>query len=200
MKMKKLLILGITSLLLTVSCSVQKRLYNSGYHVSWKNKYQSVDKSDFITKENFVSDEREDNQDLATIEDSREIGNTQFSESINSKKLVEPISYTTTESKNKNAAPIKSTSKKLNSVPKRNKVSKFIESKKLAKRASKSSGSDEDILLILLVILCFLIPPLAVGIASDWDLTMLLISIILTLLFWIPGVLFALYIVLKDKF
>jgi len=200
MKMKKLLILGITSLLLTVSCSVQKRLYNSGYHVSWKNKYQSVDKSDFITKENFVSDEREDNQDLATIEDSREIGNTQFSESINSKKLVEPISYTTTESKNKNVAPIKNTSKKLNSVPKRNKVSKFMESKKLAKRANKSSGSDEDILLILLVILCFLIPPLAVGIASDWDLTMLLISIILTLLFWIPGVLFALYIVLKDKF
>ncbi|MBI1835801.1 MAG: YqaE/Pmp3 family membrane protein [Flavobacteriia bacterium] len=50
-------------------------------------------------------------------------------------------------------------------------------------------------MLILLVLLCFLIPPIAVGLKTNWDLTKLLISIILTLLFLVPGVIYALLVV-----
>jgi uncharacterized membrane protein YqaE (UPF0057 family) len=50
---------------------------------------------------------------------------------------------------------------------------------------------------VLLLILCFLIPFLAVGLATDWDVTKVLICLILSLLFWIPGIIYALLVVLN---
>ena len=50
--------------------------------------------------------------------------------------------------------------------------------------------------LIILVLLAFLLPPLAVYLSEgSWN-TRCWISLILTLLFWIPGIIFALYVVL----
>lgn len=57
-----------------------------------------------------------------------------------------------------------------------------------------SNSSSSDVALILLVILCFLLPPLAVWLATS-DTTQLIISIILTLLFWLPGIIHALLVV-----
>jgi uncharacterized membrane protein YqaE (UPF0057 family) len=50
---------------------------------------------------------------------------------------------------------------------------------------------------LFLVICAIILPPLAVGIKRGVGLP-LVISIILSLLFWIPGLIYALYIVLKD--
>ncbi|HVP72192.1 MAG TPA: YqaE/Pmp3 family membrane protein [Phycisphaerales bacterium] len=49
---------------------------------------------------------------------------------------------------------------------------------------------------LLLCIIAFFLPPLAVGLKSGVGGTLLL-NIILTLLFWLPGFLHALYIVLN---
>jgi len=49
--------------------------------------------------------------------------------------------------------------------------------------------------LVLLIVLSFLIPFLAVGIKTDWSMKTL-ICLLLTLLFWIPGVVYALLVVL----
>lgn len=48
---------------------------------------------------------------------------------------------------------------------------------------------------ILLVILAFLLPPLAVGLHSGFGKNFI-INLILTLIFWIPGVIHALIVVL----
>ncbi len=58
-----------------------------------------------------------------------------------------------------------------------------------------SPASDTD--TILLVILSFLLPPLAVYLVYDDAGTPFIVNVILTLLFWIPGVIHALYHVLK---
>lgn len=50
---------------------------------------------------------------------------------------------------------------------------------------------------ILLVILSFLLPPLAVYLVYEEIGTPFLVNLILTILFWIPGVIHALYHVLK---
>lgn len=50
---------------------------------------------------------------------------------------------------------------------------------------------------ILLVILSFILPPLAVYLVYEDFGTPFIVSVILTLLFWIPGVIHALYHVLK---
>lgn len=55
------------------------------------------------------------------------------------------------------------------------------------------SAADNKILMIVLAIL---LPPVAVLLKSGVG-TPLVISIILSLLFWIPGVLYALWVVLR---
>jgi len=66
--------------------------------------------------------------------------------------------------------------------------------KSSANRNKESSGAVSKVLLI---ILCFLLPPLAVGLAKGigWPFWL---SLILTLCFWIPGVIYALIVILGD--
>ncbi|MDY0343291.1 MAG: YqaE/Pmp3 family membrane protein [Lentimicrobium sp.] len=60
---------------------------------------------------------------------------------------------------------------------------------------SMAPASDTN--TILLVILAILLPPLAVYLVYNEIGTPFLVNLILTLLFWIPGVIHALYHVLK---
>lgn len=50
---------------------------------------------------------------------------------------------------------------------------------------------------ILLVILCFILPPLAVYLASK-DVKATLINLVLCFLFYLPGLIHALWVVLKK--
>lgn len=56
--------------------------------------------------------------------------------------------------------------------------------------------ADTDTNKLLLCIIAFFLPPLAVGLKEGVG-GQLILNIVLTLLFWIPGFLHALYIVLK---
>ena len=56
--------------------------------------------------------------------------------------------------------------------------------------------ADSEISKLLLVIIAILIPPLAVGLKEGVGMS-LVISIVLTLIFYIPGLLHALWVVLK---
>ncbi|MFB6257106.1 MAG: YqaE/Pmp3 family membrane protein [Flavobacteriales bacterium] len=58
--------------------------------------------------------------------------------------------------------------------------------------------SQEDESDILLVILCFLLPPLPVFMVLGSG-EKFLISVILTLLFWAPGIIYSIYVVGKEK-
>jgi len=49
---------------------------------------------------------------------------------------------------------------------------------------------------LLMVIIAILIPPLAVGLKKGIGAP-LIINIVLTLIFWIPGLIHALYVILK---
>lgn len=76
--------------------------------------------------------------------------------------------------------------------------SRIKEAKKVLKeyKADKRAGREADTSLLLLVILAILLPPLAVYLKEGEINSRFWISLILTLLFWIPGVVFALLIVL----
>jgi uncharacterized membrane protein YqaE (UPF0057 family) len=58
------------------------------------------------------------------------------------------------------------------------------------------SNNNQQISTLLLVIIAILLPPLAVGLKTGVGVPLLL-NIILCLLFWIPGLLHALWVVLK---
>lgn len=73
---------------------------------------------------------------------------------------------------------------------------KIIKQLRKLKKESKKKGTMADVPFILLIILAILLPPLAVWLHAE-DVTKLVISIILTLLFWLPGIIYA-FLVLFD--
>lgn len=70
--------------------------------------------------------------------------------------------------------------------------------KELKKKLKEKMKMGADEMTILLVILALLLPPLAVYLAKDGISTAFWINIILTLLFWLPGVIHALIVVLTE--
>ena len=74
------------------------------------------------------------------------------------------------------------------------------EAKKELKEYKKQqrNGAAADDSKILLIILAILLPPLAVYLHQDEINTKFWISLLLTLLFWIPGVIYALLVVLGE--
>jgi len=68
---------------------------------------------------------------------------------------------------------------------------------RLLNEFSSESSEEEDIRLILLLILCVLLPPLAVFILYGFSGEFWL-SVLLTIFFWLPGIIFAAYLVIKD--
>lgn len=84
------------------------------------------------------------------------------------------------------------------SLPKSERKERVREAKKLLKqyRSDKRSGKAEaDTNTILLAILAILLPPLAVYLKEGEINNKFWLSLILTLLFWIPGVIYALLVV-----
>lgn len=61
----------------------------------------------------------------------------------------------------------------------------------------KIDEEESDIALLLLLILAVLLPPLAVFLVRGLGLTFV-ISLILSLLFWVPGIIFALIVIFAD--
>ena len=75
---------------------------------------------------------------------------------------------------------------------------RIAEVKKVAKefKVQKAAGTDASTDTILLAILAILLPPLAVYLHENATNSKFWLSLILTLLFWIPGVIYALFVVL----
>jgi uncharacterized membrane protein YqaE (UPF0057 family) len=86
------------------------------------------------------------------------------------------------------------------SLSKKEKREKVKEAKSVLKKykADKKAGraADSDTNTILLVILAIFIPPLAVYLHQNEINSKFWISLVLTLLFWVPGVIYSLLVVL----
>jgi uncharacterized membrane protein YqaE (UPF0057 family) len=72
---------------------------------------------------------------------------------------------------------------------------------KSSEKALEASDSNlgGDVPTGLLYVLCFFIPWLAVGLATDWDIKKVLINILLTMLCGIPGIIHAFIVVSKNS-
>ena len=83
------------------------------------------------------------------------------------------------------------------SLSKKEKKARIADAKELMKnyRAEKAAG-DVSSNTVLLAILAILLPPLAVYLHEDAINTKFWLSLLLTLLFWVPGVIYALIVVL----
>lgn len=87
--------------------------------------------------------------------------------------------------------------KDFNSLSRKERKGRIREVKKMLQeqKAEKAAGKKADDNTILLAILAILLPPLAVYLKEDAITTHFWISLILTLLFWLPGVIYAMLVV-----
>jgi len=84
------------------------------------------------------------------------------------------------------------------SLSKKERRAKIADAKQMLKnyKAEKAAG-ETNTNTLLLAILAILLPPLAVYLHEDDINTKFWLSLLLTLLFWLPGVIYALFIILS---
>ncbi|HYE54856.1 MAG TPA: YqaE/Pmp3 family membrane protein [Chitinophagaceae bacterium] len=98
-------------------------------------------------------------------------------------------------------ATVKAALKEFKSLSKKERKARVKEAKKAIKhfKADKRAGKAPEDNTVLLVILAILLPPLAVYLHQGEVNTKFWISLLLTLLFWLPGVVYALIVILGDE-
>jgi uncharacterized membrane protein YqaE (UPF0057 family) len=98
-------------------------------------------------------------------------------------------------------AKVKAAIAELKNLSKKEKKARIKEVKNEMKafKAAKKAGDDPSTNTLLLVILAIILPPLAVYLHEGVINNRFWISLLLTILFWLPGVIYALIIILGDQ-
>jgi uncharacterized membrane protein YqaE (UPF0057 family) len=98
-------------------------------------------------------------------------------------------------------AKVKAALEEFRSLSRKERKERLKEVKKEWKsyKKEKRSGKDPSENTVLLCILAILLPPLAVYLHEGEINSRFWISVLLTLLFWLPGIIYALIIVLGDN-
>jgi uncharacterized membrane protein YqaE (UPF0057 family) len=98
-------------------------------------------------------------------------------------------------------AKVKTAVAEFKGLSKKEKKERAKEAKQEIKKfkAAKREGKEPSTNTLLLVILAILLPPLAVYLHEGVINNKFWIDLLLTLIFWLPGVIYALVIILGDK-
>jgi uncharacterized membrane protein YqaE (UPF0057 family) len=189
--MRKLVIASLATIVVLSSCTIEKRLYTGGYHVQSKFKSNSVNEitekqtsnpkqqvpsgietSFYVAHESSVStNEFEINENHLQVEGNFQ---TQFSTVDIEKVDIEERRISQEDESLFSYEMLENGNSHLTKEVKRN---SFATPK------------------ILLYILALLIPWLAVGLATDWEGKKIGICLLLTLLFLLPGIIYAFIVV-----
>jgi len=205
--MKKLLLAVLLVGFTISSCSIEKRLHQKGFNVEWNKNLGSL-KKDKKEKQDFVSSEAV--EEIAVISTK-----TTKTPSVNN-SAISVDDVTLNESNDASVFVEDNTNNEVNSQ-----VSSVVSNTKTAKANSSSKASSSKEVAIdnktiastkivkkalkdsvptgLLYVLCFFIPWLAVGFATDWDMKTVLINILWTFLCGIPGIIHAIIIVGRNS-
>jgi uncharacterized membrane protein YqaE (UPF0057 family) len=200
--MKKILLVAASILFLVASCTVEKRVYRNGFNVQWQamNGMSKKDK----------------NVELTSMEETETVAKVVVSPKVNAKiaadyemRIQEVVAVTQNDQASIESNPISTTAHVVSvkgmaeqtiSVHQENKEAKQISKQeiKALKKAVKSQNKSDDVPIGLLYVLCFFIPFVAVGLATDWDITTVLINILWTALCGIPGIIHAFIVVSRN--
>ncbi len=183
---------------------VSKRKYTDGFHYNGKVNTKSSDNV-AISEEKKATKTVLLSEEVKSLNSLDEVSKIEKNESVVLTENV--VSTVTTESKlvsTKKESTSNEKSTIVNSSEKQNTIQKTVKqdvkasknSKAEIRKALKEHRAGDD--AILYIILCILIPFVAVGLATDWDLTKTLICLLLSILFWIPGIIYAFIICSKE--
>ena len=203
--MKKILLVAASILFLVASCTVEKRVYRNGFNVQW-HAMNGISKKDKNVEVNSVEEEIAVAQVIKAPKAN-----------VSTSSTYEAISEesTTTLTQNDVAsleeAPIQNEVKSIandikgmaavtiQNSPKNNEVKQISKQEiKSLRKTVKAAKKSDDVPIGLLYVICFIFPFIAVGIVTDWDITTVLLNLLLWLLCGIPGIIHALIIVGRN--
>ena len=205
--MKKLLLVVLVVGFAISSCSIEKRLHQKGFNVEWNKNLGSL-KKDKKEKQDYVSSEAV--EEIAVVSNK-----TTKTPSVNNNSAISVDGVTLNESNDASVFVEDITTNEVNSevssvvnntkTEKVNSSSKASSSKEVASNKTMNStkivkkANNKDVSKGLLYLLCFFIPWLAVGLATDWDVKTVVINILWTCLCGIPGIIHAIIIVGRNS-
>ena len=205
--MKKLLLAVLVVGFAISSCSIEKRLHQKGFNVEWNKNLGSL-KKDKKEKQDYVSSEAV--EEIAVVSNK-----TTKAPSVNNNSAISVDGVTLNESNDASVFVEDITTNEVNSevssvvnntkTEKVNSSSKVSSSKEVASNKTMNStkivkkANNKDVSKGLLYLLCFFIPWLAVGLATDWDVKTVVINILWTCLCGIPGIIHAIIIVGRNS-
>ena len=173
---------------------IQKRKYQKGYNLSLKKKINNSDniKSDELE---LFKNQKSTNTNASKDEISRALPATFKTNSSVVKKSKNPTTKAVT--KNEMVEVLKQKTKENHVV--NNGIKKIASASFKNYSNTTSQNSNDDDMLLLLYILAILIPFVAVGIVTDWDVTDVIINLLLCILCYIPGIIHA-FIKIRDNY
>jgi len=205
--MKKLLLAVLVVGFAISSCSIEKRLHQKGFNVEWNKNLGSL-KKDKKEKQDYVSSEAV--EEIAVVSNK-----TTKAPSVNNNSAISVDGVTLNESNDASVIVEDNTTNEVNSevssvvnntkTEKVNSSSKASSSKEVATNKTMNStkivkkANNKDVSKGLLYLLCFFIPWLAVGLATDWDVKTVVINLLWTCLCGIPGIIHAIIIVGRNS-
>lgn len=196
-KIKQLSFVVLVTLLTLSACTMQKRVYNRGFHIEW---FESKG-SDKVAAVHAKKAEKKQSQSSAqTIANKTETAANVDNMNIavnDTKTILNAVEENKSQTVSAPKVFFKSTkmAQKVLSQ-KSNTFAKPVMKAAVKQMAKPTKTADAE--LILLYVLCILIPPLAVGIVTDWDGGPVILNLLLCLLCWIPGIIHAFIVVSEE--
>jgi uncharacterized membrane protein YqaE (UPF0057 family) len=199
--MKKFTLLSLVAVLILAACTVEKRIYRNGYNVQWHSSLKVKNQANESTiSEEVLSSQQTKNTD---VQNESVIEKVQDLPTLVAQKIQQDFSHTAlkTEKVQKDAAQlagvvkqyfVKETTSK--AAMQENKVVKH-QAKKLTRQLNKATNNyPDEVPYILLFILCFIFPPIVVGLVTDWDTEIIIYNLLWCVLCGFPGIIHALII------
>jgi uncharacterized membrane protein YqaE (UPF0057 family) len=173
---------------------IQKRKYQKGYHLSLKKKIKPVDyiKSDEV--------ELFKNQELIEPIASKGGVSPDVPAMVKTNSSIAKESQNSTTkviTKNEMTQVLKHKAKENHGI--NNGIKKITSANFRNHSNATSHNPNDDDMLLLLYVLAVLIPFVAVGIVTDWDVTDVIINLLLCILCYIPGIIHA-FIKIRDNY
>jgi uncharacterized membrane protein YqaE (UPF0057 family) len=187
---------------------IQKRKHTGGFHIDFNKKYK-VQKDDVaIEEEDIALTEKKETPNLTPVNlslNNISVQNDGYEKVVERNESLMNHALTandeTIEISGKTVAE-KSQIESLSfaDVHKNQSTKQAIKEMRREIKEIKKVKKDAPLPIeaVVYILLCIFIPFVAVGLATDWDLTKVLISLLLSFLFWIPGIIYA-FIVCNDE-
>lgn len=171
LKLKNLTIAVVASVFVITSCSVEKRVHMTGYNVKFNKSYKVKD--DVKTQNNLEKNVAEEvktskfqikdrkSSEVIEMNEVAETTPTLFTNKASKKTSTNVNKTTPVNNKSKTEVKHQNTSSKKSNMA----TESFVTKKESTSSSSSKNSKDDTVKLVIALVLCFFLPPLAVWLA-----------------------------------